>query len=231
MSLSISSYYLDQENDVAGTCTEACTDSNVMVGNISFTASNSIYDSDYKNFCAEDENGNIDLLLKGVEDQDLSTNEREISIGEDNISYVLSQVDSDPYQLEYVGGCLEFDVDVSQVGCACSAGIQLTPVNDQCTMSSVASFDSTCSTIDIMKANINGFEVGSDPCDESKANVFGNDFQCKVVASDASPIAYGNNQDHIINTQLPYHVTTDFAPKVDENGQQSGLATIKTKLH
>ena len=231
MALGISSYSAGQQNDISEQqCAQVCEDASVVVSDIEFWTDNSIIPGDYKVICVEDENGMKDVLLEGLPDRQLNIeNEFEFSITHDNRSYVLDKEDSEAYEFDLLGACLEFDVDVSDVGCACSAGIQLIPVNEECSMADEATFQSSCATIDIMKANSRGFEIGSEPCDDMKP-VFGEDYQCKIRASDKTKIAYGNDDYHIINTQKPYHVITEFMADVDSDGQKTGLTAIKTKL-
>jgi hypothetical protein len=55
-------------------------------------------------------------------------------MGENNKAFVLDYAFDDStywsYWHYYLGGTLEFDVDVSEVGCKCAAGVYLVELND-----------------------------------------------------------------------------------------------------
>jgi len=71
----------------------------------------------------------------------------------DNVE--LKSNDDGAFKPNYLGGSLKFDVNVSDVGCNCAAGVFLVALDGQkCNMGEYDS-DSPpeCPTIDIMKAN------------------------------------------------------------------------------
>jgi len=67
------------------------------------------------------------------------------------------------FKPNYLGGTLKYDVNVSDVGCNCAAGVFLVALDDdKCTMGEYASPSRPdCPTIDIMKANNAGFKTKS----------------------------------------------------------------------
>ena len=67
------------------------------------------------------------------------------------------------FKANYLGGTLRYDVNVSDVGCNCAAGVFLVALDgDKCTMGEYEK-DSPpdCPTINVMKANKEGFKTQS----------------------------------------------------------------------
>ena len=63
----------------------------------------------------------------------MSTSDRTVGISENNRAFLLDKSEEDPiwtYRHDYLGGSVSFDVDVSDVGCGCRAGVYLAAVED-----------------------------------------------------------------------------------------------------
>ena len=84
-------------------------------------------------------------------------------MGENNRAFVLdtAQVESTywAYYNEYIGGSVQFDVDVSQVLCDSVAGVYLTALDDEKCSWDIKKNGVTpeCQSIDLMESNIYGF--------------------------------------------------------------------------
>ena len=84
-------------------------------------------------------------------------------MGENNRAFVLdtAQVESTywAYYNEYIGGSVQFDVDVSQVLCDSVAGVYLTTLDDEKCSWDIKKNGVTpeCQSIDLMESNIYGF--------------------------------------------------------------------------
>ena len=80
-------------------------------------------------------------------------------MGLDNRAFILDYPYDDTtywaYWHYYLGGPLQFDVDVSSVGCECAAGVYLVELNDDyCSWDSKSRGETPqCATIDVMEAN------------------------------------------------------------------------------
>lgn len=85
-----------------------------------------------------------------------------------------------------------------------------------------------CATIDIMEANIWGFNAQSKPCEFGSCEV---ESQCRRKAGENYDYAYGPGEDYLINTDSPYHVRTEFWSTSDDSAgyvQMAELFSIKT---
>lgn len=76
-------------------------------------------------------NGLFNFHLKGLDGRDLDTDSTEIEMGHDNRAFITdykNEVDTNiwTYKDNYLGGSLEFDVDVSRVPCSCATHVYLT---------------------------------------------------------------------------------------------------------
>jgi len=117
-----------------------------------------------------DEHGaDFQFWLNGVEGQEIKTTDRTIEISENNRAFVLEKEEEIPfwaYQHKYLGGSVSFDVDISDVGCGCRAGIYLTTLDDgACSWNPLeGGATPACSTIDLMEGSIWGIKTQSSPC-------------------------------------------------------------------
>lgn len=93
--------------------------------------------------------------MKGLDGAYLSTNDREITMGLNNRAFVLDYAyDTSSYWSywhNYLAGSLSYTVDVSQVPCACVAGIYLVELDDStCPWGAVqAGSEPNCRHLDI----------------------------------------------------------------------------------
>jgi len=67
----------------------------------------------------------------------------------------------------YLGGTLEYEVDLSQVDCACASGVYLVDTEgENCDWDpKQRNVSPQCSRIEIMEANKLGFTAASFPCE------------------------------------------------------------------
>ena len=121
---------------------------------------------------------------------------------------------------------MEFDVDVSDVGCACAAGVYLVDLDDgNCSWGEKSSGETPqCARIEVMESNIWGFNAASYPCE------FGS---CQSSSASQQHIAgaqYGPGSSYTIDTTKSYHVATKFYSLMDEQGYMTELTRIETTL-
>jgi len=132
------------------------------------------------------------------------------------------------YWHDYLGGSLEFDVDVSSIDCACAGGVFLAAIDDdECTWGAHA--DGTvpqCASVDIMAANKYGFQVESNPC---TGGVCDASEVCKAHAKDGDEYAYGPGSEYTIDSTRFYSVKTNFVASNDD-GNPGILQRIETIL-
>lgn len=85
------------------------------------------------------------------------------------------------FQPDYLGGALEFDIDLSRTDCGSAAGVYLVDLNDEnCHMEPYATGETPqCAVIDILEANVNNIHVQSLPCDFGTCDLVS---QCKAYA-------------------------------------------------
>jgi len=70
----------------------------------------------------------------------------------------------EPYMPNYLSGSLKYEVNVSDVGCNCAAGVFLVALDgDKCSMGEYESGGNPpdCPSVDVMKANKEGFKTQS----------------------------------------------------------------------
>ena len=73
------------------------------------------------------------LYIMGKDERAVCTDEDEIEIGFDNLAWVYedSPDEVNVFKPNYLGGSLKFNVDVSDVGCNCAAGVFLLTLDDE----------------------------------------------------------------------------------------------------
>lgn len=62
------------------------------------------------------------------------------------------------------GGSVSYDVDLSQTDCGCVAGVYLVNIGEGCQQDPMATKNPQCQSIDVMQANMYGFNVQAHPC-------------------------------------------------------------------
>ena len=111
------------------------------------------------------------MHMKGLDDRRLSTSGNSLTMGENNRAFILDFPYDDTtywsYWHNYFDATLTFDVDVSDVGCDCAAGLHLVALNDETCGWDAIGDDSApqCQTIDLMKANKYGHNTAAHPCE------------------------------------------------------------------
>lgn len=114
--------------------------------------------------------GNFDFWVKGLDNKCLDTEGAEMSLGQNNRTWVRDRaIDDDLYWVYYhnfLGGTMEFDVDLSAVECASASAVYLVEADDnKCNWNAKeAGEDPQCSRVEIMEANKLGFTAASYPC-------------------------------------------------------------------
>jgi len=179
-------------------------------------------------------NGDWEFWIKGLDNKNLSTEMSLIKMGKDNRFFVRDySTDSEEsfwaYQHNYLGGTLEFDVNVKQLNCSCAAGVYLTALDDEdCTMNPYPwDVRPKCATIDVMESNIRGFNTASHPCEFDQCDV---QSQCKRSAIDVDYKAYGFGSTFKINTMYNYTVRTQFMAEKGSGDEFDSLKSIVTTL-
>lgn len=123
------------------------------------------------------EAGEYELYMKGVDGQQLETYGDEIVMGKNNKAFVLDLPYDDSiewaYYTSYLGASLSFDVNVSNVGCGCAAGVYLAALDDETCSWDPYPSDTTpqCASVDLMEANRNGFITASHPCEFGSCDI------------------------------------------------------------
>jgi hypothetical protein len=102
-------------------------------------------------------------------------------MGLDNRAFVLTEADystNKAFKPKYLGGTLKFDVDVSDLGCNCAAGVFLVALDeDKCNWGSYeGTSQPQCPTVDVMVANTKGFATAGHPCESGSCDATN---QCK----------------------------------------------------
>lgn len=131
-------------------------------------------------------------------------------MGADNRAWILDVDEDDSsywaYWHSYLGGTLDFDVNVSNVDCASATGVYLVELDDaSCSWTARASGEEpACARVEIFEANSSGFNVGAYPCDGGS---------CEAASSTAQSVSgseYGPGSAFTINTDNSFHVQTKF---------------------
>jgi len=113
----------------------------------------------------------FEMYLKGLEDRDLTTDAYEMKMGPENQAWMFDyEMDSSyfwAYTHDYRASSISFDVDVSDMDCACGAGVFAVDLdNEECSWDSKnPDWTPSCSSVDLMVANTLGFNVATAPYD------------------------------------------------------------------
>ena len=154
--------------------------------------------------------GAKNYYLKGRDGKALCTDADKIEMGLDNRAFVLNEANDGSidkaFKHNYLGGSLKFDVDVSDVGCNCAAGVFLVALDDKdCNWGDHdSSSPPQCPRVDVMVANTAGFKTESRPCENGSCDAAN---FCKSDKLDDG-VSYGAGSGYFINTLEPYTVET-----------------------
>jgi len=106
------------------------------------------------------------------------------------------------------GGAIEYDVDVSSMGCGCVAGLYLVSESEQCIMDGERTDNADCPQLDVMQANPYGFNTQAHPNGDSGAS------QCAYDMAVEGKEQYGEGAygpgGSLIDTNREFHVKTEF---------------------
>lgn len=174
--------------------------------------------------------GDWTMWVKGLDGQCLETDGACIKMGENNRAWVYDYASDESidsaYYHDYLGGSMDFEVDLSQVDCASASGIYLVASRDGDCDWDAKDGDSApqCSRVEIMEANKLGFTTASYPCD------FGVCSSTLNAKRNTDEQQYGPGADHTIDTTQPFSVSTRFFANKDAEGTVGDLAAIETVL-
>lgn len=177
------------------------------------------------------------MYVRGLSGKALSTGYTTILMGEENRAFVTDAANDYEsmwaYGHDLLGGSFNYTVDVSNVGCACAAGAFFVDLNDEECSWNAKDEDVTpqCASIEIMEANIYGFNVASNPCEFGSCDIVS---QCRASITTDSDVGgtevYGYGSGYSIDTSMPYKVSTKFWANQDVDGMAIDLAYIETIL-
>jgi len=180
----------------------------------------------------------VQFFVKGLDDRELTTDGGfELTIGENNRAFILEDEIDDTVSYAYkdsgyLGGSVEFDANLVDVGCGCAASVYATFLDDvDCNWNPTGTnMYPKCSNIDLMQANKMGFNTNSKPCPAGGSCAV--QPVCVARATDISN-AYGSGSSYKINTESEFHVRTEFWTKaelVSNVNTYTELYQIKTIL-
>lgn len=87
------------------------------------------------------------------------------------------------------GGAVQFDVDVSQLGCGCVTGVYAVKASSYCTNEENITTDRPmCKSIDLMEANPFGFHTQVNPCSNGTCDALS---QCQYDMKTQGVAKYG----------------------------------------
>ena len=217
-------------------CDGAAVFSKITVQSVGFdeepAPAEPIPEVEFKNITADSDmhGADFNFFLNGIGGQNLETEDRTLKISENNRAFLLDKQEDTPfwaYKHNYLGGSVSFDVDVSDVGCGCRAGVYLAAISDDDTNY----FDPLdegikpqCSSIDLLEADIWAVQSASAPCSDGscqESNV------CKVKSTGAQ---VGPGPNYPINTGEPFNVKVAFWAEEGDDGKPSELKKIVTTI-
>ena len=177
------------------------------------------------------------MYVKGLDGKVLSTEATTVFMGEENRAFVTDEAFDDEvywaYGHDLLGGSFSYTVDVSNVGCACAAGAFFVDLNDdECSWNAKdEGVTPQCASIEVMEANMYGFNVASNPCEFGSCDIVS---QCRASITTDSDVGgsevYGYGSGYSIDTSMPYKVSTKFWANQDIAGTAIDLAYIETIL-
>lgn len=146
------------------------------------------------------EGGDFITYVKGLDGQCLETEGSGMKMGENNRSWIhafaTTESDSAAYKHYYLGGTLEYEVDLSQVECACASGVYLVDSSTEgCSWDAKeGSMSPQCSRVEVMEANKLGFTAASYPCE---FGVCSNRSKTEQITDDSQ---FGPGSDYTIDS-------------------------------
>ena len=164
----------------------------------------------------------------------------ELSFDFNNRMYISdsSTVDPDQYfTVNLLGGIMEFDIDLSLVGCSCLTAlytITMPGVDNTwdpfkyCDASGVGGH--YCPEFDVMEANKYAFQVNAHSCVPTSSGAF---YDCSYQASCSKGVysgtdSYGPSTSNSIDSQYPFHMKMEFHENAT-TGQFEGYTTTLTQ--
>ena len=180
-----------------------------------------------------DDYGTWEFYVKGLYGSTLETDGDTLNMYENNRAWVLDHAYDDSvfwaYKHKYQGGSVTFDVDMSEVGCGCAAGVYLAKLDDdECTWGAYEpGTRPQCASVDVMEANKYGFNTASYPCEFGVCEEVS---QCQRRAQEVDRFAYGPGLDYTIDTTKSFTVKTQFFTNEDETEEYTDITSIKTVL-
>jgi len=169
------------------------------------------------------------MYAKGLDGRTLTTDSYGLTIGTNNRAWIQDGAQNDSYWSywhQYVGGSLDFDVDVSGVGCDHAAGVYLVPL-DYGSCSWDAKDPGTqppCARAEIFEANTKALSVAMFACTGGACET------TSATKQQTSGSQYGPGASYTINSTQPYHVSTKFYSGLDADGYFTGLEYVETTL-
>ena len=131
------------------------------------------------------------------------------------------------YQPPLKGGSISYKVDLSTVGCGCTAGIYAVNVSSYCNAENGDLDNPMCASMDIMQANHAGFQTQMHPCSNGTCDVVS---KCSYTMAKEGAKIYGEKAygygGSIIDTKKPFAVQTDFVTK----GGYTNLWKVRSTL-
>mmetsp|Transcript_11879 Transcript_11879/g.15125 ORF Transcript_11879/g.15125 Transcript_11879/m.15125 type:complete len:256 (-) Transcript_11879:1506-2273(-) len=132
------------------------------------------------------------------------------------------------YMPNMVGGAIEYDLNLSSVGCGCVAGLYAVNVSNQCNSELNIEIDSPqCASIDLMQANVAGFQTQMHPCANGTCDAVS---QCSYTMAKEGEAKYGagayGRNGSLINTKDTFRVRTEFVSK----NSYKNLWKVRTRL-
>jgi hypothetical protein len=150
----------------------------------------------------------LDTWAYGLEGKELVGHQDSLTVGAENRAFLLDVEDTSSihyaYYHDFLGGSMEYSVDLRDVECACAAGVYLVGTDYQ-----ECGWDSqepgatpACPRVEVMEANKDAFKVATHPC------LFG---QCEPDSPTTEYLnGYGSGPNFTINSDKPFHVKTRF---------------------
>lgn len=173
------------------------------------------------------------MYVKGLDGKDLTTESTTVNMGFNNKAVVVDYPYDDStywaYYHDLIGGSFSYTVDVSNVDCACAAGAFFVDLNDEeCSWNAKeAGTVPQCANVQVMEANIWGFNTESNPCTFGTCDA---ESQCKAKVNSDYSFNYGYGADFAIDTSKSYKVTTQFWATKDADVTEVNLEKITTIL-
>jgi hypothetical protein len=167
------------------------------------------------------------MFVKGLNDRTLTTSGKDITIGANNRAWITDYAQDDSaywaYWHLFLGGTMEFDVNVSQLSCNEVAGVYLVDLDDaDCSWNSKDSAPESCSTVDIMEANTVALRTSQTPCVSGKCT--------GTQTKSTTGTEYGAGSGFTIDSTQAYKVSVKFYGTQRSDGDMENLSKVETIL-